>query len=906
MAATNVQVIGLTGDTKKSVPPNSDLNGKSLKSLLETSLKAHHEPKKIAKLLNAMKKNWVKPSFFLYRKGGHVLCVTYFKGMNDRFLINLANDRDGIGFPRGFAMIWDPVSCVILATAAFLDKFENDDPTSVENSIGSDLIDECDRVQIAKKMSGSLIIMTAFEFNGQKFLFIGSKNATGNIFSEEAYNLLVQWFNNSDAKLERFVDYLSTKDDQKTIAFEMCCQDGKFGQHGSAYNTSLLVSLVVLQTSRPERFVVPVKDEIVMPTFLDLGLPVEDRFIVRKEMMSAFSPVIGKLNLNRDFMTNTLFDQIITEAVNQGIVQVIKGSINHATLSDVLEGLIIWLHSSRHSEKAKIVKYKFPLYTRMTMCLRTMLVDTHLVIPSKPFKLYPVKKAVEFWAQRWVINPENRKLHIQRLLKVCSLLSEIDCKDPLTPLSQNNYLDLVEPIVRHVDTDPSVLDFDFNVYELTPMKVILIIGFVGSGKTQVVKMLRRYGISCVSSDDCDEDIANGGAIKNNRAYGEPVYYYAQNPSVPVAIENGVGLFYNNDHIVIIKELEKRALTKVEIVAVITPQILLDFVNAPDITGLEEIIVSKTEDTVQSRFARGELVLKPGITIWNNEFPTVKSAKDIFVNVTKRNINPQLDFLRTVISEMPNVRIVPFDLEFSVEDGRPVVKMSDDDLVYLTGGPSSSSSSGPLTDDNELTDDTTVTTVTASTFTWGISATATLTENTGKKLVTKNMRGHITSGYGADFVTTHERVSALEHELSQMEQKIVTGRLVTIQEGDGSKSSDSKPASRPASSKSGAKPVPTYRLVVIPPPSTASSSSDSSNSSDSSDRISYSSIMPPFAHMTIDTKYKASLNKMVTEKISDVPTNTPTQMMIDGKPYIVTLTDEIVPVLITGVYVYALP
>lgn len=96
----NVKVIGLSSATM--VLPNQDNNDNWLEVLTLVSVK---KPALYNKL-SALKKNSVRFVFYQDIQTGFRIC--YVVGKSDFHLITLANTTDGLGFPRGMAIIYKP------------------------------------------------------------------------------------------------------------------------------------------------------------------------------------------------------------------------------------------------------------------------------------------------------------------------------------------------------------------------------------------------------------------------------------------------------------------------------------------------------------------------------------------------------------------------------------------------------------------------------------------------------------------------------------------------------------------------------------------------------------------------------------------------------------------------------
>ena len=760
------------------------------------------------------------------------LVVTYVVGVADSILIALAKMKDGLGFPRGFPIAWNPKTNRYIWHGGFLSKFSNDERNDTAFSL-----DGLRTLKLAKKFSGSLGLLTAFVYKDVPYLFFGAKNSTGNYYTSVFHSMLMDWYSGKGNKGQELVEFLCKG---HTIAFEVCSNDDAMGHHGSTYATSLPVALVIgkMEEDNIIRFL---DDDESMAIFHKLELPVEHRWFV--EDMARFEGVLDELYEMRDFITNAKFDVWAAKAVESGILRCLPGTIEHSMLSNVLEGLIIWLYRDG-VDKPEINKFKFANYTRMTMCLREMMTPQRhgyqssapLLQPGQPICKWRVAESVKRWADYWVVNPENRPRHISILLRAIEILSEM----PETEVTSNNYLHFAEPAIEQAELESPVIDADSWIGE--SFKGGLVIGNVGSGKSSFLHQLNALGAHTISVDDLHENTGGKGRTKHNHAFGSFIKGCMDGKFA--FIENGGGLFYNDRNgFQILKELRRRSPAPVEIGVVVAPVSIVEFaLNGGDKEALVAQLLDETRDAVQSRLDRGEYQIVKGNTQDLGKFQSEKKMFGTFKGVTSGNLEFQLGVLDW--AQKHGVPIVGFQA-VPRPDERPLIELSDAGLVH-----------GLIHTGNPVIDPTHVK------FTHGLMAKC--SANRGEWF------GHITYGFGSSYneVCTHE-LAMDGVDGTELEATVIK----ILKKGN------------PKGSKRNRKDQ-TFIAVSI----------------DDTDAIA----LPEFAHMTIDAPYRPMHNKTVCAEALIHPVNEPFEMEIDRVVYTVTRTDEKTMVHITRPYSYVLP
>lgn len=547
------------------------------------------------KLYNAIKNKKVRVKHYAQDINNNTFIITFICGISDYKLIELANQVENgvkLGFPRGFSIIWTPVKNEFIRINAFLSKFDNDKRES-NVTINTNI----NEVRIAKKFSGSLGLLTAFVYKNETYIVSCAKNSTGNVFSQELFILLEKWYKNKT----RFIELVNFLVKGYNIAFEICSMNPELGQHGSIYKVSLPIALLIGNVANNDTFVEFLPDEMAMELFQKYELPVEHRYIIK----NGSNEFIQKINEERDFMTNQQFDNIINQYILSSSITKIKGTIEHSSLTDVLEGLILWLVSGSN---ITILKFKFAKYTRMTMLVRDLITKGYIKKSMTPTIINEINK----WSEHWVIHEKNRLKHKSILYNTLNELLSMNCQN----ITTNNYLNIVEPIINKYDSTDIILDE--SIFKVDPYKIICIIGCVGAGKSTLLQKLSIYDkVVGISVDNFV------GKNKNLNVLKEIANTLLSN-KIPV-IENGGGFFYNHGKFSIITEVEKLVDRPVIISAIFVPSYFFCIDEDKQLAHAIEI----TRNVVNYRKSK-EYKIFNEVTIKNHTIQKtiIKSAKNI--------------------------------------------------------------------------------------------------------------------------------------------------------------------------------------------------------------------------------------------------------------------------------------
>jgi hypothetical protein len=367
--------------------------------------------------------------------------------------------------------------------------------------------------------------------------------------------------------------------------------------------------------------------------FLSLSLPVEDRFFMGDRAL--FKEWAKRLDISRDSMDNLMFDQLVRLGIESGTLTVIRGNMRHSDLSDILEGLIIWLTSDSGTE---VLKYKFPKYTRMTMLIRTLIGAGH--ISAGHVNWYRVIEEIEKWAQKWVVDPKNRSKIVAETL--AGIWIGAKSMDQDFPLNGSNYLDIFEPAMQKARATGMVIDP--TTLRGPQAKLILVIGPVGFGKSRVLEQLKNTGYLVVEVDHDSANTPASAGMKNQRLL--KTIWTALAQGKPVVVANGGGLFAQKNKAKAFELTIIDSLAKAGAPFPITVSAIICFENFHD-PKLQALMASTA---VVGRIARSEYTIDPTVSkkvkgkaadpILPGTFVSEKAATDIFVDVSIRNTDCQ--------------------------------------------------------------------------------------------------------------------------------------------------------------------------------------------------------------------------------------------------------------------------
>ncbi|KAA8492177.1 hypothetical protein FVE85_3615 [Porphyridium purpureum] len=479
----------------------------------------------------ALKNHQVRLGIDLEAAYGHTWFYIHVTGVSDASLIKLAH---AYGFPRGFCFVSVDEPSHVVGSVGFLPKFSNDERQS---AIDANSFRHVTRLEFAEKMSGSLGMLAAIEVNHIAYLFFSAKNSCGK-YSREFARLFSEWTRTQSVSLPKLWSALF--EENLKVCFEVCYKSGSFGYHGARYKTEFPVAIAIGNpTPRGETLFAWRTAQEAQAFFVEHNLACGPRFVI--EDKEAIVPFMLRLNAARDMIDAVQLMHLIQESK---AVRVIPGTIDHVQLTTVLEGLVLWIFEDA---KARIVKFKFPNYTIMTMLLRPLLTTEKLdkaptVLPAVSLEgavLVQVSMAINNFVDRWVVDPSKRDHFRSMAVHILEFVAQMS---PETTIDATNYLDLVEPQKQDFQDAPKKVKLD--KYLGQHANLLLVVGPVGAGKSTLRKWLQKeFGLPGQGFDECEENF-HPRSFKNTKLWGTIAYLIACGQT-PV-IENGGGAFIGDN------------------------------------------------------------------------------------------------------------------------------------------------------------------------------------------------------------------------------------------------------------------------------------------------------------------------------------------------------------------------
>jgi hypothetical protein len=547
------------------------------------------------------------------------LIVTCIVGKGDHNLIRLAKMKDDLGFPCGFHLIWSRKSGYI-TIAAFRSKLANDDRNEIFT------LPPNSGLHFTKRYSGSLCLVTSFEYQKRMYLYVGSKNSTGNNYTD----LFLEHFKITDEILKSLLN--------RTMAFKLCSDDPRTEHHGALYDGTHMISIAIGQTENSHDIVNFITDGELMSMSMKLGLSIDNRYQI-SDSANALK-FMNQLNAERDFMTNSSFDHLVKNP-EYGI-SVLKGNFQHSVLTDVLEGLILFSvakindicatrpiehkfdEASLITQKrySMIKKFKFPRYTVMTMVIRTCIEAGYFGTEHRPdmFDLTSIQSHTIAWGSKWVILPANRKRWLGIVTRCARLIYRTS-----ENLNTNTYLHdcqpIIETIIKHLNSDAEEVEI-----ECRRCPIIAIIGHIGAGKSTLAQRLMAQpnsNFELIEIDDHKETTQHGGRHCNQGVIGT-IAHAASQGKTPIVV-NGGGIF-----LTLLTALRTYGVEP-SYSQVLIPINLKRYLDGE--SEAMDLIKNDVTTAVDGRFDRGQYQIGVG---WER-FTSRSEAHTLFQKVTRGNL-----------------------------------------------------------------------------------------------------------------------------------------------------------------------------------------------------------------------------------------------------------------------------
>lgn len=426
----------------------------------------------------------------------HLLLV---QGVSDALLVKLG--KTSTGFPRGFPIIWIPG--IRIQTFGFYPKFENDDKQEIN------AIDEFKGVvsmNFFLKWSGFLGQIMAYKINDSLFWAVTSKNWGTGSFVEDAIRL----FRPCMMQLE-LITLLAEK------RLHVCAEILSFNDQTHGYRVIKEAAIItaigqgVLATKSqcfdnglPDAFVRFLSHVEIVQFCCKYNLDVDTAWGVKTE--KACIAMVRDIANVRDFMTYSRLQQILQDLFKSSIGSCFSyqhGTVDHKNIvGDVLEGIVFSISFGDNSKTTK--KYKFPIYTSRTMCLRPLLSDL-----KDNISVTRALDRIHEWSENWCISDAGRSFWIYALQQAveCIEKGEIDKSFRNSRVGLHILaLDFVlsNTSIPHPKSGSSLSRISQTFFGSS---VFIFLGPVGSGKSQcAVSFMNSLTAIGIKSEHIDGDV----------------------------------------------------------------------------------------------------------------------------------------------------------------------------------------------------------------------------------------------------------------------------------------------------------------------------------------------------------------------------------------------------------------
>lgn len=336
------------------------------------------------------------------------------------------------GFLRGFPFIWRPGRYIDFK--GFRIKFRNDE-------LQDDIPLDADAVCVDKKLSGYLThLITWISDSGEACYTVCSKNSADSTIKESSSTMS---FPADGQKVwEPFVSYdlichLESRHwhlNAETLSLrDQCHGTNVLAQKPVVTSISQGMKVIVASGEEMVIDVPPINSDgkhhgfVTHQGFLDRinfcveqNLPVLDSVILTG---AAAKMILTMMHQHRDFLDDNSTEKILADVVqaHPDLVKMVKGTETHAgVLGSRLEGFVLHIidsgsvtekcPSKAHLEKVrliesgcgKVLKFKLPGYTGVTMCLREALKK------KMNRKLADYSTMLNSWCDRWCLTPDGK------------------------------------------------------------------------------------------------------------------------------------------------------------------------------------------------------------------------------------------------------------------------------------------------------------------------------------------------------------------------------------------------------------------------------------------------------------------------------------------------------------------
>lgn len=325
------------------------------------------------------------------------ICYFNFKGKSDHDMVKMGKE---FGLPRGFPVIFDLENNTIEANG-FFPKFENDDrqQSFADNIRALSVANEQMEIELSVKMSGFL---TGAILKKEKGGRIGFKVFSKNSGSEDSPYIIA-----ASALWMSLLDEVTV-----SVLYSM----GIRGVWGECMSKSDQVhGYAVLQNA-------------IVITALAYGISADaerPRTIGGREMreiLEAFPRLLesSATSFSIDMQGLQNLEEYRDVMIFTRLQSILGCNDSHLhCVGERVEGLIVRI---LQGSEVKILKYKFPLYTLVTMCVRD--IYTHA---SK------VKNKVSDYLDRWVVDESKRASFGTIICQIIKVMGSLSDDSPIAP-----------------------------------------------------------------------------------------------------------------------------------------------------------------------------------------------------------------------------------------------------------------------------------------------------------------------------------------------------------------------------------------------------------------------------------------------------------------------------------------
>lgn len=459
------------------------------------------------------------------------LCM--LNGLSDTILMKMGRD---IGVPRGFPVVVN-VKTQEVFMSGFYYKFENDDEQK------QSFLEEAKRASsltVLRKWSGYLTSAVLYKIDNYIGFIVTSKKSA----DPESPHVQAGRDRWSEILTPAILEKLWKANVRSVWAETMTWCDQK---HGARVNKQSVIITgagvgVDKDTVRPH----VIGDDALFTLLQSCGLTdyCAVPIAVTREKIEPFVSAVQK---DRDFMTERNFQALLKSC------QLNHHSRHMDILGDRLEGLILKFYFADGT--SQILKYKFPGYTKVTMCVRSCCFSTDtlkmLGVPTQKGGQWRPSfrfiRAIESFVVRWVFDDTNRNYFRGLLLMYGEIYDRhAQAYNPDDPYAIGPWITAADELDTLVQNGASVQPLTSSDLKTTvkTYTMYVVLGPIGVGKSTAGRILARIlNLREIDGDILDlteETVLLLGAERNPLTLSRIAYALAEG-KIPI-ISTGGGAF----------------------------------------------------------------------------------------------------------------------------------------------------------------------------------------------------------------------------------------------------------------------------------------------------------------------------------------------------------------------------